>query len=789
MSYYTKITKAGLAAITAAMNNNSKVPITYMAFGDGNGYIPEPDENATSLVNEVYRVGVNKVEVHNKNPNWLVCEAIIPSAVGGFNIREVALYDNTGNTMLAIASYPPTYKPTVEEGAAKIQTIRIVIQVDNSGNFELIVDPDVVLATVDFVNNKLGTLRVNKISDLFSILNPQNGMIVEVVSYDENVARGGGYFIYDDEKANDYNGATYFYGWKRLSVNLDIFDFGAINNSDSTQKLQDASYYSVNSGNKIILPEGTIIQADNCNFDSSNFIGYGSLLFKNHNRIMTYEYRKGANVNGIITLEDEFGQHIDENKRYSAFGCSALINGKEYLAVRCAKNHYYDANTPSSLVLYIIDRNTGEYEKQILITSNIGHDIRDVNISVLPEFGNKILIKYCVQISSNSFEAYIIAYNCHDNIIENIRQLIIPSDQYIWGNTLITPSGYLLTASYGLNGSCRLYRSTIEFNYNSNDNINLNQVAQFESADSAEPTICYYDDKLICFWRMKSGTNGRYNNTYNLEGNSGWGSNVGIGREVHAPYVDPYNFNKQELIMMCSLGNARSIIATFATQNLDYWYSTARLLVAGNTTLAAGQSGGYPSFVDYGENLSVQSYADFRHSDMTLTSRLDVRLVKKSLYSAFNSYAAQRLTYNNTGLNWGEYSLGTSAATIDIAIGLKRQLSVTTVRLRVTGVSNNTFVEILNSGGGVVATSAVVSINTTTYQDVEFILPSTSLTAGNYTIRIQRKDTANPLIFNWNNSGFIKKRIIKNKTFDIIGLKSSSSATLWNNAGIHVDLY
>ncbi|MFN4186526.1 MAG: phage tail protein [Acinetobacter johnsonii] len=155
MSYYTKITKAGLAAITAAMNNNTKVPITYMAFGDGNGYIPEPDEDASSLVNEVYRVGVNKVEVHSKNPNWLVCEAIIPSAVGGFNIREVALYDNTGMNMLAVASYPPTYKPTVEEGAAKIQTIRIVIQVDNSGNFELIIDPDIVLSTPSSVDDAI----------------------------------------------------------------------------------------------------------------------------------------------------------------------------------------------------------------------------------------------------------------------------------------------------------------------------------------------------------------------------------------------------------------------------------------------------------------------------------------------------------------------------------------------------------------------------------------------------------------------------------------------------------
>ena len=158
MSYYTKITKAGLAAITAAMNNNTKVPITYMAFGDGNGYIPEPYEDASSLVNEVYRVGVNKVEVHSKNPNWLVCEAIIPSAVGGFNIREVALYDSTGNTMLAVASYPPTYKPSIEEGAAKIQNIRIVLQVDNTGKFELIIDPDVLLVTredLEKVNSKI----------------------------------------------------------------------------------------------------------------------------------------------------------------------------------------------------------------------------------------------------------------------------------------------------------------------------------------------------------------------------------------------------------------------------------------------------------------------------------------------------------------------------------------------------------------------------------------------------------------------------------------------------------
>ncbi|HAV2894227.1 phage tail protein [Acinetobacter baumannii] len=210
MSYYTKITTAGLAAITAAMNNSSKVPITYMAFGDGNGYIPEPDAHATSLVNEVYRVGVNKVEVHSKNPNWLVCEAIIPSAVGGFNIREVALYDSTGNTMLAIASYPPTYKPTVEEGAAKIQTIRIVIQVDNSGNFELIVDPDVVLATAQSVidlSNK--SLLVVSSKEEINSLQAWEGRTVFLKSI--------GFYQYNESKNQTNNGHTILNGWILLT--------------------------------------------------------------------------------------------------------------------------------------------------------------------------------------------------------------------------------------------------------------------------------------------------------------------------------------------------------------------------------------------------------------------------------------------------------------------------------------------------------------------------------------------------------------------------------------------
>ena len=269
MSYYTKITKAGLAAITAAMNNNTKVPITYMAFGDGNGYIPEPDEDASSLVNEVYRVGLNKVEVHSKNPNWLVCEAIIPSAVGGFNIREVALYDSTGNTMLAIASYPPTYKPTVEEGAAKIQTIRIVIQVDNSGNFELIIDPDVVLATNQMLieQTDLDKKKLNGYD--YSVLSK----LKETVSCEEFGAIGDGTLHTLQEWIDSGKFSNL------ISIQFVYPNASSLNDSIDSVTIQSALNYCYQNNKKLLAVSGkeyvhnqSILISCDCDFTNTKFL-------------------------------------------------------------------------------------------------------------------------------------------------------------------------------------------------------------------------------------------------------------------------------------------------------------------------------------------------------------------------------------------------------------------------------------------------------------------------------------------------------------------------------------
>lgn len=134
-----------------AIQNGTKLGITDMSFGDGGGSLPVPDSSFTHLVNEVFKTQLNSLAPDPNNGNWLRAEAIIASAIGGFNIRELGLW--AGNVLVAYSNYPPTYKPNPNDGTARIMTFRMVIQIDNTANFELVIDPDIVLATVQAVNN------------------------------------------------------------------------------------------------------------------------------------------------------------------------------------------------------------------------------------------------------------------------------------------------------------------------------------------------------------------------------------------------------------------------------------------------------------------------------------------------------------------------------------------------------------------------------------------------------------------------------------------------------------
>lgn len=144
--YYSVFTEQGLALLREAIQNGSKLGITHMAFGDGGGNTPNPDASFTRLVNEVYRTQLNSLSPDPNNSNWLRAEAVIASAVGGFNIRELGLW--AGDVLVAYSNYPATYKPNPADGTARIMTFRMILQIDNTANFELKIDADIVMATI-----------------------------------------------------------------------------------------------------------------------------------------------------------------------------------------------------------------------------------------------------------------------------------------------------------------------------------------------------------------------------------------------------------------------------------------------------------------------------------------------------------------------------------------------------------------------------------------------------------------------------------------------------------------
>ncbi|HCQ8791705.1 TPA: phage tail protein [Escherichia coli] len=153
--FKTVITTAGAAKLAAAtVPGGKKVTLSAMAVGDGNGKLPVPDAGQTKLVHEVWRHALNKVSVDNKNKNYIVAELVVPPEVGGFWMRELGLYDDAG-TLIAVANMAESYKPELAEGSGRAQTCRMVIIVSNVASVELSIDASTVMATQDYVDNKI----------------------------------------------------------------------------------------------------------------------------------------------------------------------------------------------------------------------------------------------------------------------------------------------------------------------------------------------------------------------------------------------------------------------------------------------------------------------------------------------------------------------------------------------------------------------------------------------------------------------------------------------------------
>ena len=148
--FYSLITTAGLERLADAAVSGEPVGFALMAVGDGNGQLPVPYREQSGLVSEVYRSVLNGLKITDAAANVIEAEMLIPPQVGGFTMREAALYDEDG-VCLAVANMPETYKPLLAEGSGRFSVIRIQLAVASTADVQLLNDPGVVVATIEDV--------------------------------------------------------------------------------------------------------------------------------------------------------------------------------------------------------------------------------------------------------------------------------------------------------------------------------------------------------------------------------------------------------------------------------------------------------------------------------------------------------------------------------------------------------------------------------------------------------------------------------------------------------------
>ncbi|PKB88495.1 hypothetical protein A8A01_20970 [Ewingella americana] len=153
-TFKSVVTKLGQASIAAAIQSGKNINIVEMAIGDGGGKPVEPVATQTQLVKEVYRTKLNSLKLDPKNANWVIAEAIISASVGGFWMREMGLYADDG-VLIAVCNMADTYKPTLDEGSGRTQTLRMVISVTDTSTVTLTLDDSLIVATEEYVNDLL----------------------------------------------------------------------------------------------------------------------------------------------------------------------------------------------------------------------------------------------------------------------------------------------------------------------------------------------------------------------------------------------------------------------------------------------------------------------------------------------------------------------------------------------------------------------------------------------------------------------------------------------------------
>ncbi|MBT9431067.1 phage tail protein [Candidatus Sodalis endolongispinus] len=161
IKFFGILTHQGASRLANAAALGTKLDLSTMAVGDGGGSLTFPEPTQTALKGERRRAALNQLSIDPLNGNQIIAEQVIPENEGGWWIREIGLFDKDG-TLIALANCPESYKPQMQEGSGRTQTIRMILIVNSTEELVLKIDPSIVLATRKYVDD--GVIEVKALA-------------------------------------------------------------------------------------------------------------------------------------------------------------------------------------------------------------------------------------------------------------------------------------------------------------------------------------------------------------------------------------------------------------------------------------------------------------------------------------------------------------------------------------------------------------------------------------------------------------------------------------------------
>lgn len=527
-------------------------------------------------------------------------------------------------------------------------------------------------------------------------------------------------------------------------------DYGAVNDgtTNDTTALQ-AAVAATPSNGTVVLSSGSFLAENATSIDTNMLSGEGVLL--NASGITMYPRQRKSyyNYSDLMTLEDEYQTHSTYGGyqlNYTGFCASVVCKGAEYIAVRCGYSHAADFTKVSKLIIYKIQptkRNV--VERYDVYTSSASENISDVNITMLPNVNGSdsyAVVKFAEELSTGGYQTRMLTLNLDDlsTIVKNQIVSGISSTYFTWGNTLMTPSKYILICTYREDGNkIQVWKSTTTF-ATGTENLTFTLAEEVgETSDCFEPTIGFWNDRYVMVYRKNTGAS-RCTITFDLENGTAWYPVQTItdintaDRRIYAPACLAYS-NSTVFTLFGTLGTNRKILTTASSNNPGngYWYTTAVLLNAGDPT---GGTNGYPSISDFGSEYAVTTFSDIVNSSAAPT-RFERQMIPKTLVDvslnqpsrqvkkqATNAYVATASSGVFIGdLSWNTSLLNSAAQDFSFECLFKSAVSIKSVYLLTSGTTTTATVEIYEDSV-LIATSSTTSFTATAATPIEFAFGS-----------------------------------------------------------------